>query len=144
MQGVPCGDLFFTLAQRKNERDIHPLQGLPLYGEDAIDSGQSPPSVKVLVWLAPKRGTGFASHTKILINHRFPRFSVTFFRQRLAGGLESGSKPSWQEGWVVERIPMGYPRRRRAGLLPRALSLLSRKRLERSASGSSHRVASLS
>jgi hypothetical protein len=32
--------------------DIHPLQGLPLYGEDAIDSGQRPPSIKVLVSLA--------------------------------------------------------------------------------------------
>ena len=25
---------------------------------------------------SPRRGTGFVSHTKILINRRFPRFSV--------------------------------------------------------------------
>lgn len=27
--------LFLSLAHRKNQRDIHPHQGLPLYGEDA-------------------------------------------------------------------------------------------------------------
>ena len=37
----------------KNEpRNIHPIQGLPLYGKDAIASGGKPPSGKVLVWLA--------------------------------------------------------------------------------------------
>ena len=35
--------LFFTLAQRKNQRDIHPHQGLPLYGEDANRKSQRPP-----------------------------------------------------------------------------------------------------
>ena len=35
----------FSLAQRKRtKRDIHPLQGLPLYGEDAIDFGPCPKS----------------------------------------------------------------------------------------------------
>ncbi len=34
---------FFPLAQRKNQRDIHPLQGLPLYGEDANRESQKPP-----------------------------------------------------------------------------------------------------
>jgi len=30
--------LFFSLAQRKRtKRDIHPFQGLPLYGEDATE-----------------------------------------------------------------------------------------------------------
>jgi hypothetical protein len=37
--------LFFG-AKKRTKRSIHPLQGLPLYGEDAIDSGQEPPSIK--------------------------------------------------------------------------------------------------
>jgi len=42
-----------SFSDAENEpRDIHPLQGLPLYGEDAIDFGQRPPSIKVLVSLA--------------------------------------------------------------------------------------------
>ena len=43
--------LFFG-AKKRTKRSIHPLQGLPLYGEDVIDYGQRPPYVKVLVWLA--------------------------------------------------------------------------------------------
>jgi hypothetical protein len=36
-----------SFSGAENEpRDIHPFQGLPLYGEDAIDSGQRPPSIK--------------------------------------------------------------------------------------------------
>ena len=36
--------LLLSLAQRKKQRNIHPLQGLPLYGEDAIDLGPCPKS----------------------------------------------------------------------------------------------------
>ena len=36
--------LLLSLAQRKKQRNIHPLQGLPLYGEDAIDFGPCPKS----------------------------------------------------------------------------------------------------
>ena len=46
-------------AKERTKESIHPLQGLPLYGEDAIASGGKPPSGKVLVWLAepvPLRG----------------------------------------------------------------------------------------
>ena len=39
-------------ANERTKENIHPLQGLPLYGEDVIDYGQRPPYVKVLVWLA--------------------------------------------------------------------------------------------
>jgi hypothetical protein len=42
----------FSLAQRKRiKRDIPPTKAFP-QGKDAIDSGQGPPSVKVLVSLA--------------------------------------------------------------------------------------------
>ena len=67
--------LFFFGAKKRDKRNIHPLpiwlrrhlsrlgkariksallsllHQFPLYGEDVIDSGQIPPSIKVLVWL---------------------------------------------------------------------------------------------
>ena len=44
--------VYFTLAQRKYQRDIHPLQGLPLYGEDATENRGKPTIFRILVWLA--------------------------------------------------------------------------------------------
>jgi hypothetical protein len=35
-------------ANERTKENIHLLQGLPLYGEDVIDFGQRPPSLKVL------------------------------------------------------------------------------------------------
>ena len=43
------GYVHFFGAKKRNQRNIHPHQGLSLYGEDAIDYGQKPPCVKVLV-----------------------------------------------------------------------------------------------
>ena len=48
----PCRGFFLSSARRKKQRSIHPHQGLPLYGEDAIASEGKPLSGKVLVWLA--------------------------------------------------------------------------------------------
>jgi len=35
-------------ANERTKENIHLLQDLPLYGEDVIDFGQRPPSIKVL------------------------------------------------------------------------------------------------
>ena len=43
------GYVHFFGAKNRNQRNIHPLQGLPLYWEDATDSGQRPTFVRVLV-----------------------------------------------------------------------------------------------
>ena len=61
LPGIPLSPFFarqslaiFLLSsvRRKKQRSIHPLQGLPLYGEDAICFGQRPAYAKVLVSLA--------------------------------------------------------------------------------------------
>ena len=42
-----CSFISFGANERTKE-NIHLLQDLPLYGEDVIDFGQRPPSIKVL------------------------------------------------------------------------------------------------
>ena len=39
-------------ANERTKENIHPIQGLPLYGKDAIDFRWEPPCIKILVWLA--------------------------------------------------------------------------------------------
>ena len=51
------GDSYFTLAQRKYQRDIHPHQGLPLYGEDAT---------RIIAETATILRFGIAGHAMIL------------------------------------------------------------------------------
>jgi len=52
MQGSPAG-IFCSFSGAENEsRDIHPLQGLHLYGEDATENHRKPMIFRVLVWLA--------------------------------------------------------------------------------------------
>ena len=41
----------FLWRKEKRQKKHPPPPRLPLYGEDVIDSGQIPPSIKVLVWL---------------------------------------------------------------------------------------------
>ena len=51
----PKGGCSFSLAQRKRtKRDIHPHQGLSLYGEDAT----APPVALTLMYPRPIKGSG--------------------------------------------------------------------------------------
>ena len=68
MQGFPCSDFLLSLAQRKKQRNIHLLQGLPLYGEDATENRRNRRFSGVLVGSQAFVPSGFA---------RFPTSPLT-------------------------------------------------------------------
>ena len=68
LQGSTLQNFLLSSARRKKQRSIHPLQGLPLSGEDAIDSES---------WLSPSKSWYGSRAFALRLRSGFAMFFLT-------------------------------------------------------------------